>query len=107
AEHLTTIGMVPGVAATHPLAVKPGPLRNDDLEEETQLVLTDRTPLSQGLWGGIVSRRVLRFADLGTRLDYLLGGFGWCNMPTHIVQPHIDAGRLVVLELADRGALVT
>lgn len=101
AEPLTDIAMIPVVAVSHPLAARPGPLARDELEGETQLVLTDRTPLSQGLWGGILSRRIWRFADLGTRLDYLLAGFGWCNMPEHLVAPHIAAGRLVRLDLPE------
>ena len=60
-----------------------------------QLVLTDRTQVTAGFSGGIVSARIWRFADLSTRLDYLLAGFGWCNMPLHLVgEPHIAAGRL-------------
>ncbi|NCV21121.1 MAG: hypothetical protein EBV45_04110, partial [Chloroflexi bacterium] len=45
--------------------------------------------------------RIWRFADLGTRLDYLLAGFGWCNMPAHMVDPHIAAGRLKRLRLVE------
>ena len=64
-----------------------------DLEKEVQLVLTDRTTVSNGLSGGIVSFRTWRFADLATRLEFLLGGFGWCNMPLHLVRDHVDIRR--------------
>ena len=67
------------------------------LAEETQLVLTDRSQLSQSLRGHLISRRQWRFADLQTRLDYLLAGLGWCNMPLHLVEPHLESGRLVRL----------
>jgi DNA-binding transcriptional LysR family regulator len=96
---LTTIEAVPVVAAVHPLAALDGPLDQAALESETQLVLTDRSPLTQGLRGSIISRRLWRFADLNTRLDYLLAGFGWCNMPLHLVADHIAAGRLKRLQL--------
>jgi len=66
-----------------------------------QLVLTDRTPLTQSLRGGIFSRRIWRFADLQTRLEYLLAGFGWCNMPLNLVEEHIKAGRLKRLVLKE------
>ena len=62
-------------------------------------MLTDRTPVTNGLSGGVISFRTWRFADLGTRLDFLLAGFGWCNMPVHMVRDHIDAGRLKVLDV--------
>jgi DNA-binding transcriptional LysR family regulator len=100
-EFLVTVPMVPVVASDHPLARLPGPIARLDLEKEVQLVLTDRTPVSNGLTGGIVSFRTWRFADLATRLEFLIGGFGWCNMPYHMVREHIDAGRLAVLDIAE------
>jgi DNA-binding transcriptional LysR family regulator len=101
-EPMTAIAMVPVVASDHALARETPPLERHTLEKYVQLVLTDRTPLSQNLRGGIVSLHVWRFADLGTRLEFLLAGFGWCNMPTHLVEDHIRAGRLVALTLKDR-----
>jgi DNA-binding transcriptional LysR family regulator len=99
AEFLMPIPTVPVVATDHPLAAVEGPLSREMLEGEVQLVLTDRTPITNGLAGGILSRRTWRFADLSTRLDFLLAGFGWCNMPTPMVSRHIDAGRLKVLDI--------
>ena len=37
--------------------------------------------------------------DLGRRLDFLLGGFGWCRMPDHVVSGLIAAGSLVAIEV--------
>jgi DNA-binding transcriptional LysR family regulator len=71
------------------------------LIDETQLVLTDRSALSPSLRGNLISRRQWRFVDLHTRLDYLLAGLGWCNMPLHMVEPHLESGRLVRLRLAE------
>lgn len=101
-ENLVTIPTVPVVAAGHPLAGLKGPLGRDALEGAVQLVLTDRTPVSAGLSHGIISHRTWRFADLTTRLDFLLAGFGWCNMPTHMVRDHVEAGRLKVLDLKEK-----
>ena len=102
-EYLTSIPMMPVVAASHPLAAEPGPLSRADLEPHVQLVLTDRTPLSQNRSGGIFSQRTWRFADMQTRLEFLLAGFGWCFMPVHLVEPHIAAGRLCRLDLKEFG----
>jgi DNA-binding transcriptional LysR family regulator len=98
-EFMTRVAMWPVVAADHPLAVLPQPLTRETLEPHVQLVLTDRTPLTQNLSGGIVSRHIWRFADLTTRLDFLLAGFGWCNMPSHMVSGHVQAGRLKRLRI--------
>ena len=101
-EYLTSIALVPVCAASHPLAHEKPPIDRSVLERQIQLVLTDRTPVSAHLRGGIVSLRIWRFADLATRLEFLLAGFGWCNMPVHMVEDHIRAGRLKQLELKDR-----
>jgi DNA-binding transcriptional LysR family regulator len=101
-EFMTRIVMWPVVAVGHPLAALPGPLTREALEPNVQLVLTDRTQLTQNFSGGIVSRHIWRFADLSTRLDFLLAGFGWCNMPVHMVEDHVATGRLKRLDLADR-----
>jgi DNA-binding transcriptional LysR family regulator len=89
------------VASHHPLASIPAPVSRTDLAEVTQLVLTDSTSLTQALRGNLIGRRLWRFADLQTRLDYLLAGFGWCNMPLHVVEPHLASGQLIRLRLAE------
>jgi DNA-binding transcriptional LysR family regulator len=100
AEFLTHIHMVPVVAANHPLAKVPGPLAREILEQQIQLVVTDRSSLTPNLKGGIYSARIWRFADFATRLEYLLGGFGWCHMPWHMIRKHIRAGRLRQLDIS-------
>jgi DNA-binding transcriptional LysR family regulator len=107
-EFLAAIPLVPVVAAAHPLAAEPGPLTRDVLEGHVQLILTDRSSLTAGMSGGVVSRRIWRFVDLGSRLDYLLAGFGWGNMPLHLVEAHVAAGRLKRLDLKENnGRLVS
>jgi len=101
--YLTDVAMVPVVAPSHALAVIAGPITVEMLQPHTQLVLTDRTPLTHSISGGILGSRIWRFADLATRLQYLLAGFGWCFMPEHVVHADLAAGRLVPLKLASVG----
>jgi DNA-binding transcriptional LysR family regulator len=103
-DFLVSIPTVPVVAAYHPLAGAEAPVGRETLEQHIQLVLTDRTPLTAGLTGGIMSLRTWRFADLNTRLEYLLSGFGWCYMPVHMVRDHIAEGRLKALDLRENTA---
>ena len=100
-QFLASVTMIPVVASSHPLAKVPGPILRSVLEDQTQLVLTDRTAITANFSGGVISRKIWRFADLATRLDYLLEGFGWCNMPYHMVREHVDSGRLTHLPLAE------
>ena len=103
-EFVVTIPTVPVVAADHALAREAPPLSRAVLERQVQLVLTDRSPASAGVNAGIISHRTWRFADINTRLEFLLGGFGWCNMPLPLVFEHIEAGRLKVLDIAQHDA---
>jgi DNA-binding transcriptional LysR family regulator len=100
-EFLAANPMVPVVAADHALAREPSPLPRQVIERYVQLVLTDRTPLSEGFQGNVLGLRIWRFADMHTRLEYLLDGFGWCYMPVHLVHAHISAGRLTRLDIAE------
>lgn len=102
--YLTDVAMLPVVAPDHALAAIDGPVTVDMLQPHIQLVLTDRTPLTHSISGGILGSRIWRFADLATRLQYLLAGFGWCFMPEHVVRADLDAGRLVQLKLSSAGA---
>ena len=101
ADFLAAIDVIAVVGVDHPLAKEPEPIARETLEPHVQLVLTDRTPLTQNFSGGIVSHHVWRFADLSTRLEFLLAGFGWCRMPAHLVRGPIAEGRLKELELAE------
>ena len=74
AEFLAAFDVVPVVAVDHPLAREPAPIARATLEPHVQLVLTDRTPLTQNFSGGIVGHHIWRFADLSTRLEFLLAG---------------------------------
>jgi len=101
ADFLAAIDVVAVVGVDHPLAKEPEPIARETLEPHVQLILTDRTPLTQNFSGGIVSHHVWRFADLSTRLEFLLAGFGWCRMPAHLVQGPVAEGRLKELKLAE------
>lgn len=91
--------LIPVAAADHPLAQLQRTLSRDDLEAHVQLVLSDALD-TDGPSYGVISRRVWRFVDLARRLDFLLAGFGWCKMPSYLVEPYIAAGRLKVLDIA-------
>lgn len=102
AHPLIDLKLVPVAAADHPLVELGRTLDRADLEAHVQLVLSD----AHGLDGpsyGVVGSRIWRFVDLGRRLDFLLAGFGWCKMPSFVVQPYLESGRLVELDIADEG----
>jgi DNA-binding transcriptional LysR family regulator len=99
AEKLMEVPMITVVAPSHALAAQQGVLRTRDLERHVQLVLTDRTTLTAGRSFGVFSPLIWRLADLGAKHAFLRAGFGWGHMPVAMVQPDLDAGRLVRIRL--------
>ncbi len=101
-EHraLGQVELVPVAAPGHPLAqqaaIGPG-----DTRKHLQLVLTDRSPLTAGREFSVLSPRTWRLADLGAKHALLLEGIGWGNMPRHMVEADLGAGRLVALCLPE------
>lgn len=99
AEKLLDVPMVTVAAPSHPLASRRGVIRVRELEEHVQLVLTDRTMLTEGKTFGVFSPLTWRLADLGAKHAFLRAGFGWGHMPAAMVQGDLDAGELVTLRL--------
>jgi DNA-binding transcriptional LysR family regulator len=94
------VGLVPVAAPSHPLAkldrIVPGATR-----QHLQLVLTDRSPLTEGRDFSVASPRTWRLADLGAKHALLLEGIGWGGMPRHAVADDLKAGRLVELTMPE------
>jgi DNA-binding transcriptional LysR family regulator len=94
------VELVPVAAPSHPLALAgrnpPGAGR-----EHVQLVLTDRSTLTQGWEFAVIGTRTWRLADLGSKHMLLREGIGWGNMPLPMIQEDLDAGRLVRLDMPD------
>lgn len=95
-----SVPLIPVAAPGHPLA-QARPLLPGMGRDHIQLVLTDRSPLSQGREFGVVSPRTWRLADLGAKLALLKEGIGWGNMPRPMVEADLAAGHLVELDMPD------
>ena len=94
------VQLVPVAAPFHPLARLGGQARGS-AREHIQLVLTDRSKLTEGQDFGVVGPKTWRLADLGAKHALLLAGVGWGSMPAPMVKGDIEAGRLVELDLTD------
>jgi DNA-binding transcriptional LysR family regulator len=106
-RRLIEIPVFPVASAQHPLARITAPLERSDLEQHTQLILTDGVIGPDAPSRGVISPHIWRFADLSRRLDFILEGFGWGTMPPHLVDQHIREKRLVRLSLAEPSLLVS
>jgi DNA-binding transcriptional LysR family regulator len=95
--HLMSVHLLPVVSRDHALAKSKGPIPTDVLRQYVQLVLTDRSALTEGRDYGVLSPHTWRLADLGTKHAMLLAGLGWGSMPKHLVADDIRSGRLKVI----------
>ena len=91
---LSKITLVSVVATSHPLASYDRPIPRRELERHVQLVLTDRSGRTGSAMRGVISPRVWRFADLGTRYEFVRAGLGFCNMPLDLVREDLKAKRI-------------
>jgi DNA-binding transcriptional LysR family regulator len=103
-EPLLDVPMVTVVAPAHPLAAHKGAIPRAELQKHVQLVLTDRSKLTQGRSYGVHSQNVWRLADLGAKHAFLRAGFGFGHMPGFMVEDDIASGALRIVRIDIPGA---
>lgn len=100
-ERLLGVPMVLVASPRHPLAAHRAPIPATELARHVQLVLTDRSTLSEGREFGVLAPRTWRLSDLGAKHAFLRAGLGWGGMPRDVVEPDIAAGTLVEIAPED------
>ena len=98
-QPLFAIPFVSVVAPIHPLSTHHGLVRKSEITRHVQLVLTDPTSLSEGQNFGVLSPKTWRLADMGAKHAFLRAGFGWGQMPLHMVEKDIREGTLVKIRV--------
>jgi len=98
-EPLCDVPFVTVVSPSHRLAAVRGVVRASAVAKEVQLVLTDRTALSDGRNFGVLSPLTWRLADLGAKHAFLKAGLGWGHMPLHMVEADLGSGALVKIRV--------
>lgn len=99
-QAIGSVELVPVAAPDHPLSrpdIAPGESR-----KHLQLVLSDRSPLTEGREFSVLSPMSWRLADLGAKHALLKEGIGWGNMPRHTVSADLAEGRLCELDLPEK-----
>ncbi|KMS55151.1 LysR family transcriptional regulator [Novosphingobium barchaimii LL02] len=100
-ETIGTVELVAVAAPDHPLA-RAGRIAPGEARKHLQLVLTDRSPLTEGRDFSVFSARSWRLADLGAKHALLKEGIGWGSMPRHVVKDDLASGALLELYLPER-----
>jgi DNA-binding transcriptional LysR family regulator len=101
AEPLPAVDMIMVAARSHPLSKLTGIIPKSELAKHVQLVLTDRSELTQGREFGVMSPLTWRLSDLYAKHSFLLKGLGWGGMPLHAVKQDLKNKRLVKLLIED------
>ncbi len=104
-EPLLDVPMVTVVAPTHPLASYQGVIPKAELQKHVQLVLIDRSKLTEGRSYGVYSQNVWRLADLGAKHAFLRAGFGFGHMPRFMVEDDIASERLRMVRIEMPGGV--
>jgi DNA-binding transcriptional LysR family regulator len=100
-EPLPAVDMIMVAARNHPLAKLTGVIPKSELSKHVQLVLTDRSELTQGREFGVISPLTWRLSDLYAKHSFLLKGLGWGGMPVHAVKQDLKDKKLVKLRVED------
>ncbi len=100
------VKLVHVAAPGHPLAVLGRTLTVADVQGHVQLVLSDRSALTQGQDFGVLSPETWRLADLGAKHALLRAGLGWGGMPEASVRDDIATGQLVLLDVEPLSGVV-
>jgi DNA-binding transcriptional LysR family regulator len=98
-EPLVDLPLVTVTSPSHELARYKGTIPRRVLQKHVQLVLTDRTTLSEGKSFGVFSPLTWRLADLGAKHAFLRAGFGWGHMPLHMVEKDLSVGTLTRIKI--------
>ncbi len=98
-EALLRVEFVTVVGPFHRLATTRGVVSASAIAKQVQLVLTDRTALTEGRNFGVLSPLTWRLADLGAKHAFLKAGLGWGHMPLHMVKADLDSGALVKIRV--------
>lgn len=98
-EYLLRVPAIAVIAPGHPLSQINGPILRGVAAEHVQLVLTDRSALTEGRNFAVFSQKVWRLADLGAKHAFLRAGLGWGYMPLHMVATDLETGKLQAIEL--------
>lgn len=89
------------VAPHHPLAQMTEPIPSTELMHHRIVAVADSTQRGSGLSVGLLpGQDVLTVPSMQHKLEAQLRGLGCGNLPLTMVQPYVDAGRLVIKTLA-------
>ncbi|MEL7190457.1 MAG: LysR family transcriptional regulator [Pseudomonadota bacterium] len=99
-QRIGDVTLLPVASPDHPLAS--ATVRSGESREHLQLVLSDRSTITQGREYSVLSPLSWRLGDLGAKHALLRQGIGWGNMPAWMIAGDLETGQLVALDLPEK-----
>ena len=100
------LGEVPfvfAVAPNHPLARLDGPISDAVIRQYRAIAVADSSRTKQSVTMGLLDgQEVLTVPDMNLKLDAHLRGLGSGFLPSALANPHIKAGRLILIKTQRR-----
>jgi len=100
---LTSTDMVPVVSADHSLARTERPITKQALKSAVQIVIAQGVQGADTATAHVYSETTWRVPDGATKFALIRAGLGWGFLPLERVGPHLGRGKVIQLDLADRG----
>jgi DNA-binding transcriptional LysR family regulator len=93
------VNMIFVVSSRHPLGRMKGPVPEAELRKHVQIVVSDRSKISEGRDFGVVATRVWKVSDLEIKIACVRAGLGWGAVPLAAIQAEAAAGTIVPVEM--------
>lgn len=98
ADPLCSIAMIPACSPSHPLA-QPAQLTLDELAEHLQIVIRDTGNKPEETRGWLRAEQRWTVDSFFDAIELLKTGLGFCWLPQHLIQSHLDSGELTMLRV--------
>ena len=105
---IAKISFIPVVSASSPLAQKAANVSEQDMEDQTQIIVRDTSRHIEKITGGILNPEANWFVnDFTMKKRIIISGLGWGRLPEHLVEDEIKNGTLVALNSPDLAHLTS
>jgi DNA-binding transcriptional LysR family regulator len=98
-ERISGTEMIFVVSARHPLGRMKGTVAEAELRKHVQIVVSDRSKITEGRDFGVIAVNVWKVTDLEFKIACVRAAIGWGAVPLAAVQTELAAGTIVPVEM--------
>ncbi|AWL12200.1 putative RuBisCO transcriptional regulator [Saliniradius amylolyticus] len=106
-EPIAEVSFVAVSSPDHPLAQLDGPIEASELLQHLQLVIKDTSQTPNEKQGWLKSELRWTVSHFQTAIELVMQNMGFCWLPYHTVESHIESGQLVPLDIQGSSFRIT